>query len=523
VGQDRRALIWDVQNGTILRRFEFWEVGGLFSVDLSPDGRQALIGTRDSPAILLNLESGQANQAPFGRRGRIECLVYHPAGRHVLAGFADGQVRLSDLSNGAEMRCIEHPLVHGSLTGIDVSPTGRQVLAGYQDHTLALWDVSGPRAIEIRRWAGHEAAVTGGVQFLPDGHRALSGAGGSTHYTADKSVRLWDLDTGRELCRFEGHTKSLAALEVSRDGRIAVSAANDGSLCLWPIVENAPPPPGSPDSTRRTGQVIWDFSPQVPSCLALGPDGRTVLVGLDKDLSSTPNYDLWLLDITQESMQQEGADRLVRRFVGHAEPVSAVAFSEHGRSALSGALSGTVWLWDTDSGRQIARLDGHTSRVTGAAFCPNGRFAVTGSQDGSLIVWNLETGEAIRRYLGHRGQVTDLCIAPDGRTVFSAGIDLTLREWRIDATQEALMSWIYSNRYVPTLSLAQRKQYRLDLLDIWQAGPPLVPPASRSQQKAPQDDRTPPCTPLHQRPEVDVLTHRRAFVETGFRPPHGQE
>jgi WD40 repeat protein len=82
-----------------------------------------------------------------------------------------------------------------------------------------------------------------------------------------------------------------------------------------------------------------------------------------------------------------------------------------------------------------------------------------------LIVWDLTTGEAIRRYLGHRGRVTNICIAPDGRTVFSAGADLTVRQWRIDATHEALMTWIRINRYVPKLTPEQRVQYRLDLLE----------------------------------------------------------
>ena len=144
--------------------------------------------------------------------------------------------------------------------------------------------------------------------------------------------------------------------------------------------------------------------------------------------------------------------------------------SSDGRLALSGALSGIVFLWNVETGQLIRRLYGHSSSVLGAAFGPHGRIAVTSSQSGSLIVWDLERGEALRRYLGHRGAVVDLCIAPDGRTVFSAGADLTIRQWRIDATQKALMDWIRENRHVPELTPDQRVRYRLDLLDVGASG-----------------------------------------------------
>jgi WD40 repeat protein len=157
-----------------------------------------------------------------------------------------------------------------------------------------------------------------------------------------------------------------------------------------------------------------------------------------------------------------------------------VALSPEGEQILSGALSGTVYLWNATTGRIIHRLDGHTGAVLGAAFGPHGRFAVTSSRDGSLILWDLDTGEAIRRHLAHRGEVTDICVAPGGRTLYSVGADLTLREWRIDITQEALMSWIRGNRYVPALTPAQRRQYQLDLLDAQPA--PVGRIEGRSEQ-----------------------------------------
>ena len=72
---------------------------------------------------------------------------------------------------------------------------GRRALSGSGDETLRLWDLE--TGAELRRFEGHEARVTS-VTVLADGRRALSGSD-------DRTLRLWDLDTGAELRRFEGH------------------------------------------------------------------------------------------------------------------------------------------------------------------------------------------------------------------------------------------------------------------------------------------------------------------------------
>ena len=94
--------------------------------------------------------------------------------------------------------------------------------------------------------------------------------------------------------------------------------------------------------------------------------------------------------------------------------------SADGRLALSGAINGTVCLWDVESGEVIRRFVGHSSGVRRVALSPAARFAVTCSQDEIVIVWDVATGEDMRRFLGHRGEVMDVWVAPGGRTVFSS-------------------------------------------------------------------------------------------------------
>ena len=75
-----------------------------------------------------------------------------------------------------------------------VSPDGRRALTGGEDRLVRLWDLDTVK--ELRRFSGHLARVWG-VAFTPDGKQVLSCG-------EDRTVRLWDAEGGHEVRRFEG-------------------------------------------------------------------------------------------------------------------------------------------------------------------------------------------------------------------------------------------------------------------------------------------------------------------------------
>lgn len=65
------------------------------------------------------------------------------------------------------------------------------------------------------------------MAFSPDGRYAATGA-------FDKAVRLWDVESGKELQRFEGHTWGVQAVAYSADGRILSGGCDpDRTVRLW--------------------------------------------------------------------------------------------------------------------------------------------------------------------------------------------------------------------------------------------------------------------------------------------------
>src|SRR6478752_9522504 len=97
----------------------------------------------------------------------------------LIAVFAKGQTLETVIQKGHELAVIS----------VAVSPDSNYVATGSRDKSAKLWEISTGR--EVRSFLGHEASVTS-LEFSADGKLLLTGSN-------DKTVRLWDVTTGKEL------------------------------------------------------------------------------------------------------------------------------------------------------------------------------------------------------------------------------------------------------------------------------------------------------------------------------------
>jgi WD40 repeat protein len=443
---DEFAILWDLETGQLIQRFDT-EVS-LYSVVMSADGRTALLGALDNRVLLLDLETGQLSLQLRGHTGRVLAAVFIPSSRMALSGSADGTLILWDLYSGAEIRRLEYARPPDpAAADVAVSSDGQLGMTGLWTGEISLWNYA--TGEEIHRLRGHTEMVFGGVHFLPDGRRAVSGSGDISTVANDSTVRLWDLETGQELRRLEGHTDRVWDTDVSADGRFVASGSHDGTLRLWDIST-----PLNAGLESDEGRILLDVSPQAPRSVAFSPDSRFLVVGLAKGQSSKPDYSLRLLETE--------TGREIRRLVGHREVVADVAFSPDGKLILSGSQDLDVIVWNATSGEQIHRLTGHTGGLLSIAFSPDGRLALSGAYDGSLLLWDVAEGVALRRFVGLTKPIVGLAFVPDGHSFLVAADDDAVHEWRVDATQEDLLAWIESNRHVPELTCQQREQYQVE-------------------------------------------------------------
>lgn len=249
---------------------------------------------------------------------------------------------------------------------------------------------------------GHDQYVTC-LDISRDGRLALSGGD-------DRTLRLWDLETRQCTRVLEGHEHRVGTVCLSLDGRLALSGSDDRTMRLW-------------DLTTGTCQHVFDIGSGRVFSVALSPDGRLAMMAASTDESvagiEETNLQLWNLM----------AGRRQRGFEGHTSVVKAVALSGDGRWGLSGSDDHTVRLWDVVAGRCLRVFEGHQHYVSSVCFSADRHWALSGSWDGTVRLWETNTGRCARTLLGHTNLVTSVALSGDGRWALSGSWDKTVKIW----------------------------------------------------------------------------------------------
>jgi len=209
---------WDLSSGREIRRFA-GHSNPVWSVAYSPDGNSLVFGTYRS-MVLFDAASGRELRRLEGHAGWVTATAFFRDGKTIISASDDGTLRLWEVAHGREIRRFEG---HTDwVASVAISADGKRIVSSGDDKTLRVWDVESGR--EIRRFEGHNARVTSAV-FSPDGRTIASGAG-----RGDQSLRLWDVESGREVRRWEGQTRDIYSVAFSPDGKTVVSGGGSSAI-----------------------------------------------------------------------------------------------------------------------------------------------------------------------------------------------------------------------------------------------------------------------------------------------------
>jgi WD40 repeat protein len=286
---------------------------------------------------------------------------------------------------------------------VALSSDGRFLASASLDKTVRLWDIASGRT--LHRLDGHTNHVIS-VALSPDGKFVASGSD-------DKTARIWDVDSGREVQRFDGR-----AVSFTPDGKLLISGS-DGSARLWDVV---------------SGRALQHFEGLTSTTVTFNPDGKILA-------SASPNRLVSLWDVA--------SGREIPRFKQYYNtPIRAVAFSPDGKFIALGSLDSTLSLWDVASARLLQRFEGHTGSISAVAFSPDGTTFASGSSDKTVYLWDLASGRLLQRLDGNSVEVGPLAFSADGKLLVSgSNHDQLVHIW--DMTSGLLQRRFYPQKQKP--------------------------------------------------------------------------
>ena len=389
---DDTARVWNLHDPEPLAILPHLD-GNVVSAAFSKDGTRLVTATEGSSALVWHVGSWEKEVGVVGALNPATGASFSPNRRHIVVSSRDRRAHVYHADNGLRVALLAG---HGEAVNVaSFSPNGRLLVTASDDGSARIWD---PGTVDLLETVGATAeSAVRRVALHPNGRLVISAESNGSPPSFG-TARIFDVPRRRQLVVIR-HDKPVNDASFSPDGRLALTASDDGTARLWRL-------DGTSVRTMTHGGRVQRA--------VFSRDGRMIATAGDDGVVR-----LW--------SARRGA--LVRVLRGHAGAVLDVAFRPDGALVASAGDNAdkTARLWNT-RGRQLHVLR-HRGPVVRIAFSPNGDLLATASGDEMARLWRVASGGLVRTLRGHTAFVRDVDFGRDGRRLLTAAAAGDGRIW----------------------------------------------------------------------------------------------
>ncbi len=311
-------------------------------------------------------------------------------------------ILFTSVSRGQSIETIIQKGHELAVIAVAVSPDSNYVATGSRDKSAKLWELSSGR--EVRSFLGHEASVNS-LDFSSDGKYLITSSG-------DKSLRVWETHTGKEIFKIEPDNQILTDVALSTDGRFFVTGGYGGIAHVYDFQSKKvlAEIDVNPDKGRGYGISIA-ISPD-SKFIGFGEDNRVATVyrtsdwkqvykfdfkegwcgGCYTSITFSPNNKDFFMASHNGPVKKYSLEngQLIKQFVEKVDELRALIMSPDGKKLML-AEDNLITIYNSESGKLIYQIDPQlTEEINECAFTQNGKEILITSNDNTVTIWDLE-------------------------------------------------------------------------------------------------------------------------------------
>lgn len=222
----------------------------------------------------------------------------------------------------------------------------------------------------------------------------------------DKTIRLWNVETGECTRVFEGHTKEITACKWLPDGIHFISGSADKKIYEW-------------DSRTGTTTSTYEANAHVND-LTLSKDGLKLIA-----TSSDYTIQIFNTETKKEEIVMKECVSVTCLYLSNMNNDHLLVVTNNGNEVpeIKGA---EIHVWRLSDQSIIERFKGFKQSryvIRGCFAGFEGMFVICGSEDCLVYVWERGTGQLINRLEGHQGTVNTVAVSEADDHLFASGSD----------------------------------------------------------------------------------------------------